>query len=243
MEVIKLKTPKGKEVEIPLSEKETDIEKPRITIIKNGKKLYAPLVKEKPKNKEAFIIVRTTDGINYYVGESKKEETSKITKYIGRDKGRELNGGISIGGVFKVPEDVHILKLSIGDNFIAYIKVNPEQKFIFLLYGKGMEGTTLHILESFRISTDTRWHPDDLLTTRVTFYQGESLKIECNGEIEKYVGDAIIDIRGRGSITENIYKNGVTKHGFDKVDNSGSGVSIGSDDTISGGDIEDGNDG
>ena len=74
MEVIKLKTPKGKDVEIPLSEKESDIEKPRLTIIKNGKKLYAPLVKEKPKNnKEEFIIVRTTDGTNYYVGESKKK--------------------------------------------------------------------------------------------------------------------------------------------------------------------------
>ena len=73
MEVIKLKTPKGKEIEIPLSEKESDIEKPRLTIIKNGKKLYAPLVKEEPKNKEEFIIVRTTDGTNYYVGESKKK--------------------------------------------------------------------------------------------------------------------------------------------------------------------------
>lgn len=71
MEVIKLKTPKGKNVEIPLSE--SDIEKPRLTIIKNGKKYYAPLVKEKPKNKEEFIIVRTTDGTSYCVGESKKK--------------------------------------------------------------------------------------------------------------------------------------------------------------------------
>ena len=110
MEVIKLKTPKGKDVEIPLSEKESDIEKPRLTIIKNGKKLYAPLVKEKPKNnEEAFIIVRTTDGTNYYVGESKKEETSKITKYIGRDKGREiLNDGISVTGVFTAVSYTHL---------------------------------------------------------------------------------------------------------------------------------------
>lgn len=242
MEVIKLKTPKGKDVEIPLSEKESDIEKPRLTIIKNGKKLYAPLVKEKPKNKEEFIIVRTNDGINYYVGESKKEETSKITKYIGRDKGGELNDGIIINGVFKVPEGVHILKCYLGDTFIAYVKVNPEQKFIFLLYGKGMEGTTQHILESFSINTATRWRPPDILKTGVTFYQGEALEIECNGEIEKYVGDYIIDIRGRGSLEENIYKNGVNKYGFDKVDNNGSGGSIGSDDTI-GGDTGDGNDG
>ena len=226
MEVIKLKTPKGKDIEIPLSEKETDIEKPRLTIIKNGKKLYAPLVKEKPKNNEEFIVVRITDGTNYYVGESKKEETSKITKYIGRDKGRELNGGISIGGVFKVPEDVHILKLSIGDNFITYIKVNPEQKVIFLLYGKGMEGTTLHILESFRISTDTRWHPDYMLQADVTFYQGEALEIECNGEIEKYVGDKIADIRNVYLLKESYYKNSINILGFDKVDNSGSDVSV-----------------
>ena len=239
MEVIKLKTPKGKEVEIPLSEKETDIEKPRLTIIKNGKKLYAPLVKEKPKNKEEFIIVRTNDGINYYVGESKKEETSKITRYIGRDKGRELNGGISIGGVFKVPEGVHILKCYLGDTFITYFKVNPEQRLLFLLYGKGMEGTTQHILESFRISTDTRWHPDYMLQAEVIFYQGEALEIECNGEIEKYVGDKISDIRDGGSLEENIYNINVNKLGFDKVDDNGSGVSIGSDDTISGDDIED----
>ena len=239
MEVIKLKTPKGKEVEIPLSEKETDIEKPRLTIIKNGKKLYAPLVKEKPKNKEEFIIVRTNDGINYYVGESKKKETSKITKYIGRNKGQEVNGGITLNSVFKVPEGVHILKCYLGDTFLTYVKVNPEQKFVFLLWGKGMEGTTLHILESFRISTDTRWHPDYMLQAEVTFYQGEALEIECNGEIEKYVGNDIVDIRGSGSLEENIYNINVNKLGFDKVDDNGSGVFIGSDDTISGDDIED----
>ncbi len=231
MEVIKLKTPKGKDVEIPLSEKESDIEKPRLTIIKNGKKLYAPLVKEKPKNnKEEFIIVRTNDGINYYVGEQQqqeKEETSKITKYIGRNKGKETSdGGIGIKGVFKVPEDVHILKCYLGDTFITYFKVNPEQKLLFLLYGKGMEGTTQHILASFSINTSTRWRPPDILPAEVTFYKGETLKIECNGEIEKYVGDYIIDIRGRGSLEENIYNINVNKLGFDKVDNSGSGVSV-----------------
>lgn len=240
MEVIKIKTPKGKDVEIPLSEKESDIEKPRLTIIKNGKKLYAPLVKEKPKNnKEEFIIVRTNDGINYYVGESKKEETSKITRYIGRNKGQEVNGGITLNSVFKVPEGVHILKCYLGDTFLTYVKVNPEQKFVFLLWGKGMEGTTQHILASFYINTSTRWRPPDILPAEVTFYQGETLKIECNGEIEKYVGDYIIDIRGRGSLEENIYNINVNKLGFDKVDDNGSGVSIGSDDTISGDDIED----
>ena len=225
MEVIKLKTPKGKEVEIPLSEKESDIEKPRLTIIKNGKKLYAPLVKEKSKNKEEFIIVRTTDGINYYVGEQQqqeKEETSKITKYIGRNKGKETSdGGIGIKGVFKVPEDVHILKCYLGDTFITYFKVNPEQKLLFLLYGKGMEGTTQHILKHFLLNLRKYSRLTEKLLPKVFFYQGKALKIECNGEIEKYVGDDIVDIRGLGSIKESDYESSVTKNGFDKVDDTG----------------------
>lgn len=243
MEVIKLKTPKGKDVEIPLSEKEADIEKPRLTIIKNGKKLYAPLVKEKPKNnEEAFIIVRTTDGTNYYVRESKKEETSKITKYIGRDKGREMpNDGISVTGVFTVPKDVHILKLYIGDTFLTHFKVNSEQKLMFMILGKGMDDISYDLTEffvNFRIHSQLTKE----LCNKVSFYQGEALKIECNGETEKYVGDDIFDIRDLGSIKESDYKNSVNKYGFDKVDNNGSGGSIGSDDTI-GGDTGDGNDG
>ena len=102
-----------------------------------------------------------------------------------------------------------------------------------------MEGTTQHILESFSINTATRWRPPDILKTGVTFYQGEALEIECNGEIEKYVGNDIVDIRGSGSLEENIYNINVNKLGFDKVDDNGSGVFIGSDDTISGDDIED----
>lgn len=239
MEVIKLKTPKGKEIEIPLSEKEADIEKPRLTIIKNEKKLYAPLVKEKPKNKEEFIIVRTNDGINYYVGESKKEETSKITKYIGRDKGTETpKNGIRIYGVFKVPEDVHILKCYLGDTFITYFKVNPEQKLLFALFGKGIT-EIMYALKSFYVNIGLQIELSKKVIGRVTFYQGEALKIECNGEIEKHVGGNIIDIRGLGSIKESDYKNNVNKHGFDKVDDNGSGVSIGSDD---GSDTGDGND-
>lgn len=230
MEVIKLKTPKGKEIEIPLSEKETDIEKPRLTIIKNGKKLYAPLVKEKPKNnEEEFIIVRTTDGINYYVGESKKEETSKITKYIGRDKGTETpRNGISIYGVFKVPEDVHILKCYLGDTFIAYFRVNPEQRLLFSLYGKGIT-EIMYALKAFNVNIGIQLQLSPYFIDRVSFYQGEALKIECNGEIEKYVGDKIADIRNLDSIKESDYKNNVNKHGFDKVDDNGSGGSIGID--------------
>lgn len=224
MEVIKLKTPKGKNVEIPLSEKEADIEKPRLTIIKNGKKLYAPLVKEKPKNKEEFIVVRTTDGINYYVGESKKKDTSKITKYIGRDKGREISDeDINITGMFKVPEAVHILKLSIGDNFLTYFKVNPEQNLLFLLYGKGMEGTTQYFLKRLFLNLKNQTKLIEKLSNKIFFYQGEALEIECNGDIEKYVGNDIIDIRYLTPIKDS---EAFIKYGFDKVDNSGSGVSV-----------------
>ena len=227
MEVIKLKTPKGKDVEIPLSEKEADIEKPRLTIIKNEKKLYAPLVKEKPKNnEEAFVIVRTNDGINYYVGESKKEETSKITKYIGRDKGKEMSDNeIGINGVFKVPEDVHILKLSIGDTFITYFKVNPEQKLLFTLHGKGIT-EIMYALKAFYVNLSIQSQLFKKSIDGVTFYQGEVLKIECNGEIEKYVGDKIADIRNVYLLKESYYKNSINILGFDKVDNSGSDVSV-----------------
>lgn len=144
MEVIKLKTPKGKNVEIPLSEKEADIEKPRLTIIKNGKKLYAPLVKEKPKNKEEFIIVRTTDGTNYYVGESKKKDTipsgmfevnGNFVKY--KDKEGE---GEKLIYTFQVPEKINMLSIeNISDikpwgSNSSHYKVKPFQKFAIEIY-------------------------------------------------------------------------------------------------------------
>lgn len=91
MEVIKLKTPKGKDVEIPLSEKETDIEKPRLTIIKNGKKLYAPLV-EKAEEKYPRMYVIKKDGIKRYVGEIKKvpNNTIKYNNWIDADYRKTL---------------------------------------------------------------------------------------------------------------------------------------------------------
>ena len=143
MEVIKLKTPKGKEIEIPLSEKETDIEKPRLTIIKNGKKLYAPLVKEKPKNnEEEFIIVRTNDGINYYVGESKKKDTIPSGMFeVTRNfvKYKEIDGEKLIY-TFQVPEKINMLYI---ENILdiknlgpegGYYKVKPFQKFAIEIY-------------------------------------------------------------------------------------------------------------
>lgn len=231
MEVIKLKTPKGKEVEIPLSEKETDIEKPRLTIIKNGKKLYAPLVKEKPKNKEEFIIVRTTDGINYYVGESKKEDTSKITKYIGRFKGSETaQGTLMKGGVFKVPAGVHVLRLSLGKHFKMYLNVDPEQILSFSLYGRKEDAPEKYRL--YRLEIFTFKFPLRSVDAKYTFFSWDMLQIECNGEIENFNKKLAINMSRVRGVPEDEYKKIVDDYGFDKVDDSGGsgGIAISSDD-------------
>lgn len=145
MEVIKLKTLKGKDIEIPLSEKEADIEKPRLTIIKNGKKLYAPLVKEKPKNKEEFIVVKTTDGTKYYVGEGKKEKDTipsgmfEVNGNFVKYKDKEIDGEKLIY-TFQVPEKINMLYI---ENILdiknlgpegGYYKVKPFQKFAIEIY-------------------------------------------------------------------------------------------------------------
>ena len=195
MEVIKLKT-KGKDVEIPLSEKESDIEKPRLTIIKNEKKLYAPLVKEKPKNKEEFIIVRTTDGINYYVGESKKKDTIpsgmfEVNGTFVKYKDKEIDGEKLIY-TFQVPEKINMLYI---ENILdienlgpegGYYKVKPFQKFAIEIYRSLLSDEDRKQLET-QATYGYTYSINDI-SLGLSFDKCVKFKIRYSKEINNYKG-------------------------------------------------------
>ena len=195
MEVIKLKT-KGKDVEIPLSEKESDIEKPRLTIIKNEKKLYAPLVKEKPKNKEEFIIVRTTDGINYYVGESKKKDTIpsgmfEVNGTFVKYKDKEIDGEKLIY-TFHVPEKINMLYI---ENILdienlgpegGYYKVKPFQKFAIEIYRSLLSDEDRKQLET-QATYGYTYSINDI-SLGLSFDKCVKFKIRYSKEINNYKG-------------------------------------------------------
>lgn len=215
MEVIKLKTPKGKNVEIPLSE--SDIEKPRLTIIKNGKKLYAPLVKEKPDKKEEFIIVRTTDGINYYVGEQQQKEDiipsgekELYWKYqFNYDENHntfEKSG--KLNATFEVPENIKVLKIesyqvkndkSEQCGLDLYIKVKPKQKLLFKgsVYQKDL-GYIPALLASYSINKKNSY------ITKNT-YDTTYIKILWSKDINEYSEwkkDMDFDVSDTGDMTD-----------------------------------------